>query len=716
MFNFEKINLNFSFPSIFFFIVLLLLIGYVIYIYRYTIPGIPKRKRAMLIVLRSLALVLLLFIIFEPILTLAKKKILEPVNLIFLDNSRSIQINDGTARSKTIKDFVKGIKDNNLEGNSELYTFGSITKTLSYDSLQKLNYEESSTNFSKIFSNISKINKNISSIVIVSDGVITDGSDPLQSAIRLNIPVFTVGTGDSTSRNDVEVKNVLYNEIIYAQTPTSIVASIANTGFANRNVNASLYENNTFIEQKNISLSSDGVQNVDFTYTPKTSGEEKLCVVVSNTPGEFTFANNKKVFFIKVLSNKVKVLLIAGSPSSDVSFIKNSLKADDNLSVSSITQLALDKFIEKNDRQKLLDSANVLFLVGFPSKETPQQLLNSVLRKISDLDKPYFITLSSGIDFLRLKTLQNELSFNINKVNSDYLEIQPIISATQSDNPLLQNNASNSIEAWNNLPPVYQPNVDLKSKPESEIISKVKINNVPVDRPLILTRILGSKKSIAILAKDIWRWKLETAPKNLDLFDRLILSSVRWLNTKEDHKQFSIKTAKKLYSPGEQVEFNAQIYDQTFNPVIDADVNVSIKSDNKSFEVNLNSIGSGLYEGIFQTNQTGDFTFTGWGYKNNYKLGSDNGKFNIGETDIEMVNPTMNSDYLSLLANQTGGKFFYNSNYHNLYSILKEITSHSSKDKIEVSDINLWSNEWLLITSIIAFALEWFFRKRWGML
>jgi hypothetical protein len=231
-----------------------------------------------------------------------------------------------------------------------------------------------------------------------------------------------------------------------------------------------------------------------------------------------------------------------------------------------------------------------------------------------------------------------------------------------------------------------------------------------------LTRILGSKKSIAVLAKDIWRWKLETAPKNLDLFDRFILSSVRWLNTKEDHKQFSIKTTKKLYSVGEQVEFNAQVYDQTFSPVIDANVNVGIKSDNKSYEVNLNSVGSGLYEGTFQTNQPGDYTFTGAVYKNNNKLGSDNGKFNIGETDIEMVNPRMNSEYLSLLSNQTGGNFFYNSNYRQLYSILKEITARSSKDKIEVSDINLWSDELLLFVAIIIFAFEWFFRKRWGML
>ena len=716
MFNLEKISLNFSFPSFFFILLFVLLVAYVIYIYRITIPNIPQSKKILLIILRSLALILILFVIFEPVLTLERKEVLEPVNLIFLDNSRSMQINDGTNRGQTIKNFVLGIKTNSLAGSSDLYSFGTNILHLNYDSLQNLNFNEGSTNFSKIFSTISNLNRNISSIVIVSDGVINDGSDPLQNAIKLNIPIYTVGIGDSAERNDVEVKNVLSNELIYAQSPTSIVASIANTGFANKNVSVSLYEDNVITAQENISLSPDGIQNVDFTYIPKTSGEKKLSVVVSNTPGEFTFANNRKVFYIKVLSNKLKVLLIAGSLSPDVSFIKSSIKSDQNLSISSITQVSRDKFIEKEDWQKLLDSANVIFLVGFPSKETPQQLLQMVLKEISDKDKPYFITLSNGVDFVRLKSLQSELPFTINNISTDYLEIQPDISATQSDNPLLQNNASNMVDAWNTLPPVYQPNVDLKSKPESDVISKVKVNNIHMNRPLILTRILGSQKSIAVLAADLWRWKLETAPKNSDLFNRFILSSVKWLNTKEDHKQFKVKTTKKLYSLGEQIEFNSQVYDQSFNPVTEADIKVDIKSGSSNYEINLNSIGNGLYEGIFKASQPGDYTYTGDGYKNSIRLGSDDGKFNVGETDIEMVNPTMNSEYLSLLSNQTGGKFFYNSNYRKLYPILKEITAHSSKEKIEVSGINLWSNEWLLIVAIAAFALEWFFRKRWGML
>ena len=716
MFNFENISLNFAFPSFYFFIALLVLAGYTIYIYRFTIPPVGKFKKNILVTLRTLALLLLLFAFFEPVLSFAKKKILEPVNMVFVDNSRSIRIKDGMGRAKTEIQFVKDLQSNGLSTNTELYTFGTKITGISFDSIQQINFTEGSTDFSNIFSFLNRSNRNISSVVIVSDGVITEGADPLHVAERLNIPVYTVGVGDTTKRNDILVKNVLHNDLIYAETPTTIMASIANTGFTGKNVLVSLYENNKPVDQKTVALNGSGIQNIYFTYTPKSSGEKKLTVTVSDTKGEFTYANNKKLFYINVLSNKVKVLVLAGSPSSDVSFIKNTLRSDKNLTVNSVIQTAPGKFIENNNRQTLLDSADVLFLVGFPSEETPQNLMDAVLKAVSEKDKPYFISLSEGVDFSRLKQFQSQLPFTIKNINSDYLEIQPEVSADDMDNPLFQNNASDPVTAWNNLPPVYQPNVDMQSKPESRVLSKVKVNNIPMNRPLILTRILGKQKSIAVLAKDIWRWKLETVPQGLDLFDRFILASVKWLNSKDVHKQVAITTSKKTYSLGEPVEFSAQVYDQSFNPVSNAEVRIIIKSGEENFPLNLNSLGSGLYEGKFSTDKAGDYTFSGAASLRGTNFGTDKGRFNVGEVDIEMMNPVMNYEYLALLAHQTNGRFFYNSDYKGLFKILENRNKKSSKEKIEVSDVNLWSNEWLLISAVLLFGLEWFLRKRSGML
>ncbi len=716
MFNFEKLSLSFSFNAIYFFIALIILAGYSIYVYKYTIPDISTLRKTFLVILRTLALVFLLFIIFEPILTLAKKIVLKPVNLIYVDNSRSIQIKDNSKREKTIDDFISGISKNNLINNSEFFEFGSKVKKVNYDSLKNLKFNEGSTNFADIFENVQNNKNNISSIVIASDGVINDGADPIFTAEKLNIPVYVLGVGDTTHKNDVEIRNILYNEYIYAQNTTEISASIINKGYANQKAAISLYENNLLQYKTDVTLSSNGIQNIKLPYTPKSGGEKKLTISISNLKDEANYENNKRTFYVKVMSNKVKVTVIAGSPSSDLSFVKNSLELDTNLTVNSLVVIAKNKFLGNKNRKQLLDSANVFFLIGFPSKESPPDFTNKVFNEIKSKNKPYFILLSNGIDFSTLKNMESELPFTFGKIPIGLNEVQPLISSNESSNPLIQNSSKDIVSTWNNLPPVYQQQTDFKAKPESNVIAKVKINNVPQHNPLIITRRFGNKKSIAVLAKDIWKWKLQTANQNIDLFDRFINNCVKWLNASEEQKQVRIKTSKKLYALGEDVEFSAQVYDQSFNPINDAEVNIKIKNENRTEEINLTAVGNGLYEGTYQTNKTGDYNFNGTAKLNGKTIGTDNGKFNVGEVDIEMVSSRMNYEFLKLLANDTGGKFYNSENYSGLFQVLKERENTSSKEKIETSEISLWSDQWFMILIILLFALEWFFRKRFGML
>ncbi len=716
MFNFEKINLTFSYSPLFFFAVLILFGAYAVYVYKYTIPVVSTSRKIFLVTLRTLALLLLLFVIFEPILTLTKKIILEPVNLIFVDNSRSIQIKDGTHREESINNFLNEAGSENLFNNSKLYSFGNNVVRVGSDSLSEINFSEGSTNFSKIFNKVKEDDSNISSVIIISDGVITDGINPLYTAEKLNIPVFTIGVGDTTKHKDIELKNVLYNEYIYAQTPTTIQATILNNGFANQNVNVSFYENDLLIEQRTVKLSEDGVQNLNFIYTPKIGGEKKLTIEISDLKGEFTSANNKKIFYINVLSNKIKVLLISGAPSPDLSFIKNTLTEDKNLSVNSITQIGRNNFLEKNSRQELVDSAQILFLIGFPTRETPDEFLNEVHDAVYNKSKPFFITLSGNTDFSKLKQFQSELPFIANNPSSNLTEVQPNIPSSELNNPLIKNNAKNPVDAWNNLPPVFQPGANYKSKPEDEVISTVRINNVPINSPLIVTRKLGSKRSIAVLAKDIWKWKLQTADDNLNLFDNFILNSVKWLNTSDKQRQVTIKTSKKNYSSGENIDFTGQIYDETFNPVSDAEVKVNINGEKENYNLTLSAVGNSLYEASLQINKSGNYRYSGVATQNGNKLGTDAGKFNVGEVDIEMINPQMNYEFLSSLANETGGKFFNSSNDNQLFSLIKNLNKRTSKEKTNVNEIKLWSNEWLMAIAILFFALEWFFRKRAGML
>jgi hypothetical protein len=715
MFGYDEIGLSLAYPAVYLFLALILIAAYSFYVYRYTIPQVNQSKKILLISLRVLALLLLCFILFEPILNLSRNLILEPANLVFVDNSRSMTIEDGTHRTSKVKEILDNFSSHSSDDNLTFYEFGNFIREVNVDSLGQVNFSDGSTNLQDVFNYVKSSDKNIASLTLITDGVLTSGSNPYYDAINLGIPLFTIGIGDTTQRKDVEIKKVLHNDFLYAKTPTSIIATIYNKGFAGEPVTASLYEDNKFISQQTVILSSAGIQNVVFDYNPASSGEKKLSVAITSLKDEFTTANNKKVFYVNVLSNKIKVMMLASSPSADLTFITNSLKRDENLEISSIVQLAPNKFLKELNYQ-ILDSADVLFLVGFPSDQTPKSLLDRVIARIKNDKVPYFLTLSSGISLNKLSLLGDELSFIVNQFSNGYREVQPQILQEQSNNPILKQGDKNLIELWNNLPPVLQPNSLFNSRIESKMLAQDKVNNKVINAPLILIKNFSGKRSVTVLAKDIWKWKLQVAPKGIDLFDSFIVNSLRWLRAGEEQKLVSIKSSKKNYSQGERIEFSAQVFDESLNPVSDAEIKIKIKSDKDEYETDMQNVGPGLYEGSIVINETGEFRYSGEAYTDGTLLGKDNGSFNIGEIDLEMINPVMNYSLLNLLANDSGGEFYTPDNYRPLMTRINQLNKLSSKEKILKSEITLWSDTWMLLIAIFLFSLEWFIRKRSGML
>ncbi|MFH1194600.1 MAG: hypothetical protein V1720_02735 [bacterium] len=713
IFAFDTIQFSFAAEPWLIILGAVLFILYAIYIYKNTIPVVSPLLRWFLIVLRTLALILILFLIFEPILVLKSSEKLKPVNMIFIDNSSSILAKERDKRIQNINTTVSQILENSKAEN-EIFTFGRKTKNLKKDQLPNLKYNESLTNFDSIFAFIENSDKNISSVIILSDGVLTDGRNPIYTAEKIDRHVYTIGIGDTVSGNDIEIKKVLYNEYIYAGKKTELNITVLNSGYERRTVNISLFEGSKLIEQKPQALGNTGIDKIKFDYMPTEPGENKITVTVSEFKNELTTANNKNVFFINVLDNKLVVLLIAGAPSNDLSFIKNSLSQDENLEVRSITQISANRFLEDNNFDARIDSADILYLIGFPVQNTPANLYNKVSVAIKDKGKPYFLLSTPETSLLKLQSISDELPFSVSRVINTSSSVQTEV--TDLNNPLLSNNSVDGIAEWINLPPVLRNDSQIKAKPESNVILKSRIRNIPVDSPLLISRKIGNRRSIALLAGDIWRWKLQIAQKKNNLFDSFILNSVKWLNVQSEQKQIDIKTTKKIVTLGEPVEFIGNVYDETFSPLDDAEVKVNIKTQDRQFELMMNSIGNGIYEGEFQTNQSGDYQFSGEAKLDGKILGKDTGKFSVGDVNVEMLNPRMDRTFLEQIANSTDGKFFPVNNIDGLLNELDRTYEKSIKVKTSESSINLWSNEILLFTIIVLFGIEWFFRKRSGML
>ena len=693
-------------------VLLLLLSGFTFYIYKYTIPDVSAPLKTVLIILRSLIFILILIMIFEPVISVILRSNVESRTFIFIDNSNSLAAKDSSKRFEQVNSLIKRISAED-EIRSRFYFFGKKVDSVKDAGSSELNFKEAQTNFSSVIDLIKKKDASVNSAVILSDGIINDGNDPTYQVEKLQLPVFTVGIGDSTEKKDVLIYNVQYNNTIYAEKPTIIETAIKNTGFGGSNTRVAFYEENKLLETKDILLSETGLNKISFNYRPGTGGEKKLSISVSPLNGEITTSNNSRVIFLNVLDTKLKVCLIAGTPSADVSAISKALTTDKNIQLRKIIQISANKFL--NDINiSAIDSADVLFLIGFPASSSPQNLIDKISSAVNNQNKPFFILLSNSVNIARLKFFENVLPFSIENNNTEFIQVLPELNSDLYSSSF--STGSGKKEIWNNLPPILQAAARIQIKPGGNTLVSSKVRNIPISNPLVVTRSLGKQRAFTILAGDIWKWQLQTAEKHPEFFDNFINDIVKWLNLSSLQKQFSVSTDKKIYSPNEEVNFTAQLYDNTFSPIDTAQIELQISKGEKKFDPVLTPAGNGIYNAAFTPGEPGDYQFSASSSFNGTQMKTGIGRFSVSEAQIERIDTRMRPAYLKTLAKSTGGEYYSIENYSNLLDKLRGINRNPVKEIGTKKEYNLWSDERVLLIIIILFAAEWFIRKRSGMI
>jgi len=708
----NNVDISFTFNWMFLLAGFVLIAFYTFYNYKLTIPQIFKAKKFILIAIRIIALLIILILIFEPKLSLNFIKSVEPNNYIFLDNSTSIAEKDSVKKRQLLSTVLNDLI-NKVNGKKEIFTFSNSVMRINPDSTSGINFSGSRTNFENIFKyfNINRISP--STITIISDGNINDGSIPYDKAEKLAIPIFTVGIGDTALFNDIKISDISYNKYIYANEPTTIKATVLTKGLLNKTNRISLFENGKFIKSKYFSVNASGINVIDFEYNPKSSGQKKLGFKTDNFKNEKNIANNVKAVYVNVLKSKLNILLI-GNPSTDYSFIKQSLKKDSKIKINEIIQISDNNILNLDKINSYIDSSNILFLIGFPIAQTPNNLTDKVFSAINKDEKPFFFILSPQMDLNRLKRIKSKLPFSYSVISSQISLAQP--SIVNNETGLLKINDKFDKSLWNSLPPIAISKTDFRVKPEAKLLSQISINNQILPYPLIVANNIGNSNSIAILGFDIWRWKLQANKFNESIFDSFILNSVKWLNNFKHNKLFTLKTSQKVFFVGDKINLSAQLYDQTFSPINNADIVATVKTGEGIHHFNLSLSGNGIYSGKLNQLPVGNYEVSAEAKVGNKIIGKSKVKIRIENSNLESSVTVMNKNLLLLLSKLSGGKYFNISQFENVSKAINNFNSINNKEITVTKTYDLLSFEWILFLIIFLFGLEWFLRKRSGLL
>lgn len=105
----ENFDLKLHGQVLLFIFIFIALIGLSIFVYRRTIPPVPNWFKKILTLLRISSLIIILFILFELILSLSWNRTEKPIIAVLLDNSASMSLTDDAEirsdKAKTVLNF-----------------------------------------------------------------------------------------------------------------------------------------------------------------------------------------------------------------------------------------------------------------------------------------------------------------------------------------------------------------------------------------------------------------------------------------------------------------------------------------------------------------------------------------------------------------------------------------------------------------------------------
>jgi len=688
--------------------------------YKISLPGGGK-ARTFLFTLRALAVFLTFLLVSEPILTFIFKSNQPPVVVFLIDNSKSMGIRDRLGdRKKIVRDVVSRISEFEIQGEKKFLVFAGDVEEKKNLSPDSLTFSGGLTNITKALEKVREISarENVKSAVLISDGVYNSGENPIYFCERFGVPVFTVGIGDSSVQRDLKIVDVLTNEVTYSGVETPLLVRIESAGFSGGNADVYLYEEGNEIARDRISL-NEGVNEyvVNFKFVPRGEGLKKFTVKVQQMPGEVAYENNQKSLYVKVLKSKYKILIISGAPNPDLAFVKRTLVENKNYEVISFTEKKGKEFIEGNFDPKIAEASDAIIFIGYPVKTSDVEIMNRLRDIVVSRNKPVFFLMSRSVDFNKLRSFSDFLPFKFSGAFNDEDVVNLLITEDGRNHAVTDLKDRNHI--WNILPPVFKIRGAFSATVGSTVLARAKYQNFETDEPLIIASRLGNRKNVAVLCYGIWRWKLMTAPnKEFEgFFETFINNAIRWLLAPVEEEFVKFKISKNFFSEDESIEFSAQVYNEDYSPVNDADVSVKIfnqASGEVVSEFNLEQVSSGIYSGSVNLSK-GDYGYEAKISRRGRGLKNFSGRFTVGESEVEFLNTRMDSRLLREIASRTGGTFLTAEEISTLPKLISSLPDFKPAVVERRKEYILWSRFEPLLVVIVLLSIEWFLRKRYGL-
>jgi len=613
-----------------------------------------------------------------------------PLLLVAIDNSSSMAKNNGESLGNA---DITLIKDELLSGINKEFQ----TKFISFGSKVKINdsidFSEKETSLSELFDylELNFENRNTGALVLISDGIINKGANPVYKSSKLRYPVYSIAMGDTSIKKDIFITKVNHNQNTYLGNRFPVEVTIGAHQFNGRESTLSISKNGVKKTEQKFRINSDNYSgSYQFVLEAETPGLHRYEIHIQELEGEQSKLNNRQSFVIDVIDNREKILFLYHAPHPDVAAISESLESLKNYELlkSPISQF-----------QSGVKPYSLLIIHGYQNI-SDQKIIEDCL----SASVPFLIVNPSSANNLPIVKINSA----INKYNDTEPILQPaFVYFTISDE------LKNMVKKF---PAVKTFFGQYSMANGSQVLLTQKIGSVETGDPILVYQEINNLKSGLFIGDGLWRWKMINylEKENFNAFNELISKSVQYLSVKSDKSFFRVY-GEKIINQNENLEFTSEVYNKSYELITEPEVALVLKNqDGQSFNYFFTKQNSNykLNAGI---HEPGEYSYEAK-VKINNEVMVKKGVVIIKEMLSEKMNTVANHKLLNDISIGSNGKLFYP---QEIKKLINEINNNEYIKPITYSEnttSDLIDLKWLFILLVIIFSAEWFLRKVSGII
>lgn len=644
---------------------------------------------------RFLSVSLISFLLLSPLIKKQTEVIQKPLIILAQDNSLSILLSKDSGFYR--REYPKALQEftGDLRKKFEVaeLSFGDRIS----NELQTA-FTEKQTDISALFDevNIRYANRNIGALIVASDGIYNKGSNPFYAAEKIRFPVFTVAMGDTNLPRDLILKKITCNKSAFLGDKFPVEILVEADKCRNEKTELQVKKGEEVLFTRPMQFSGDkDFRKTTVMLDAKAKGLQHYKVMIKPVTGENSILNNAQDFFVDVNDTRQKIAILFQSPHPDVFAIKQALEGSTRFEVETFKLDAFDQQPSKYD---------LIIFDQLPSMQGYSNLSRFTNSTVSLL---YILGTETNVD--AFNTLKTGLVITSNKTN--FTETFPSLN----EDFTLFTLDKDLQDVLKNVPPLLSPLGAYQYSPVSDILFNQKIGNVHTRIPLILFFQSQQRKTGIIAGENLWKWRLSDYLQKGDhkVIDDLINKVVQYLSIKGDKSFFKVKVSNRFLE-NENVEFDAEVYNESYELINKDDVNITITDEkNNSYPFIL-----GKTEKAYYLN-AGTFPVGNYTYQAAVKTGKNTytkkGEFIITGLNLELLNSVADHNLLYRIAKAHDGEMFY---ARDLQGLRKKILEREDIRPVSYAQkrfIDLSGNVWLFLLILALLSAEWFIRKRSGV-